>query len=129
MLKSQTVGNWHFIPEPSVGRERSPGDGGGGVVEEEGTEHAHLGAGRRPLGNGKGERMGVGSLQATVTVSEALPGLALLGVKHLTLMMSALTQQMHGGRHTHFWWRLEPCRTTPMTGDLHAFPSYVRWII
>lgn len=70
-----------------------------GVVEEEGTENAHLGAGRRPLrgagetGNRKGERMGVGSLQATITASEAL---ALLGVKHLTLIMSALTQQIPG---------------------------------
>lgn len=62
-----------------------------GMVEEEGTEHAHLGAGRRPLGrageiiNRKGERMGVGSLQATITVSEALSGLAM--VCGLTLLV------------------------------------------
>lgn len=34
-----------------------------GVVEEEGTEHAHLGAGRKETGNRKGERMGVGSFR------------------------------------------------------------------
>lgn len=56
--------------------------------------------GEGETGNRKGERMGVGSLQATITASEAL---ALLYVKHLTLIMSALTQQIpgvHCGGHT-----------------------------